>query len=353
MKKICLFLAVLLAILPLASCGEKARYDYDLAPYVDLGEYDPVRAVFDDPSVCTEEMIDSAVFQVCLSYATYSEKEGAAAQYDRVDLTYSILHEGEEVDKQDSYTIVIGSDYYSDVDRALGEALIGAGVGEVRSVTHTFPENDTSLGTWAGMTVTVQGQILKLYQNTIPECTDDFVKQIDGYSFGDVAEFRQAVKEEILVSLADAKKEAVWAAFMEQIKVTEYPEEEVEKYEAIYRQDLQDAADAVGLSFSEYLEKHVMMDADTVEEKIREDARRQVKEDLATVQYSRLIKTQLSQEEYDRDARLLYESEGAADSGFSTFEEFEAHWGKEELRRILLWEKSFEIMVDRAVRIEE
>ena len=218
MKRIvCLMLAVVLALPMFCSCAkEEGRYNYDLSEYISLGQYQPISVYFEDPSVATEEEIDDALFQVMLSYADFKEKEAdaVAERYNSLEMVYDLYYNGEAMEDyhEEEYSIVIGSDNLGDLDYLLGEAFIGAKVGDTKKIEYTFPEDDYSLGFWAGITVEAEGTLTRIYQHNVPECTDEFVRSLEGYSFETIADFREQLAAEIRQAKEEKKADAVYYA---------------------------------------------------------------------------------------------------------------------------------------------
>ncbi len=350
-KMIAAILLVSLFTLLLCACGEQkgsTRYDYDLSEYVELGELDPVHASFADPKVCTEEEIDDAVFQILLTYADFAEKEvQTVEEYDKVVVDYSILHDGKELEEysQSEYSIIVGYDGTGDVDAALAKEMMGKTVGDSCQATYTFPKGDVSLGSWAGVTIEVSGKILGIYQPFVPECTDEMVSEI-GEGFESVQAFRDQLKLDILEQKEERKKTAVLNAFMDAVEVKKYPKEELRAYRENYLNEIRAAAEEADMEYADYLKEYLNLTEDEASEVAQSDAQSRVKNDLACIQASRLLKTTLSDEEYREGLEGYYESEK---DSFDSVEAFEAYYTKAFMTDCILWDKTFVLMVENAV----
>jgi FKBP-type peptidyl-prolyl cis-trans isomerase (trigger factor) len=352
MKRILAMVLGLVLVLPLmVSCG-KVRYDYDLAEYIDLGSYQPVSASFADPSLCTEEEVDHALFQVMLTYALFEKKEGTAELYNKINVEYDIYYEGEPMEDyhKEDYEIVIGSEGSGELDYQLGKEFIGASIGATKEVEYTFPSDDFSLGAWAGMTVTARATLKTVYQQTVPECTDEFVSDLD-QGMETVADFREQLKTDIMSRKEEDKRAAVYRAFIEGVTVKQYPKKELQEYIDSYTKDSKDLAEDLGMSYAEYLQEYLETDVESFEAMAKKEAQENVKVDMACVQVSRLMNTILSEEEYNAGLQVLYDAENTEEE-FSSLKEFEKYHGKNEIRNRLLWKKTFNRMVDEAVRLE-
>lgn len=350
-KKIGMIGLSFLLVFSFVSCGQKEmkRYDFDLAEYVDVGQIDPIHASYPETGVCTEEEIDQAVFQIMLGYSAYEKKaEGAAEEYDRVEVAYDILYEGEPLEEyaDSNYFILIGYESGGDIDYLLGKALIGKGVGETATISYTFPKSDTSLGSWAGKTVEARGTVIAVYDAYPPECTDEFVQSLESFDFVTVQDFRDQLKEDILEQKVEGKKEAVKNAFLSGIQVKKYPEAELQAYIDRFTQELVAAAKEMDLSYGEYIKQYFDVTEDEMNEMAVNDAKERVKNDLACIQTSRLIGTTLTKKEYKEGLARYFEEVG---QDFETIKDFEAYYTYDFMYESICWDKTFDYLVEHAV----
>ncbi|MBR3837081.1 MAG: hypothetical protein IKJ74_02955 [Clostridia bacterium] len=359
-------LALLISLLFVAgasvSCGKSdastERYDYDLSRYIQVGELSELAAAYPDPSVCTTEEVDEAQLQVLLSYASFEEKaQGVVERYNKVEILYQMFRGDEEMKDytEEAYQIIVGSDGFGDMDKLMGETLIGARVGEEREAEYTFPKEDASIGGWAGLTVTLKGKVKAIYQHYLPECNEDFVSGLEGEggTFASVASFRLALEESILSQKAAARDQAVFLAYMDSVEVKKYPKEELNAYVERGWNEATAAAEQLGVPLEQYLAQYLATTEDAYEKLIQEKAKEQTKNDMACIQLSRLMGTELSEAEYKEGLERLFEAEGGVDeSGYGSVEEFEAAYTPKEIRESLLWEKSFQQLVQQVKRLE-
>jgi len=356
MKRILCFFCVLCLTLPFAvSCSEETpakRYDYDLDEYVTVPDPKAVKAVFSDPSVCSDEEIDEAIFQIMLSHASFAKKDGGAVeQYNKVKLSFSMEMDGEileEYSKED-HEIIVGYDGSSAVESALGTALLGKTVGEEASAEYTYPLTAVELGSFAGKTVTVFGEVKEIYQHSIPECTDDFARQFEEEGITSVADLRAYLEGEILSGKQSAKEQAVLNAYLAGVEVKKYPEAEWKAYVDSYMKEIAAAAEQMEVSQEEYITVYLEMTPNEVKEAAENEAKNRVKNDLACVQGSRVMGTTLTEEEYKDGLENYFLNEGG---DFASAEEFEAHYTKEILYESVLWDKTFQKMLETAIRLE-
>jgi len=363
-KKIVLMFVCVALLLPLFSCGEESTdttdqseeifrpvYDYDLSEYIKMGDTVGVRAKYKDDTTCTEEEIDEAIVQVMLSHAAFSLKEGSAELYNKIKIDFTLFLGEEELTDyaQSGYELVIGDRTGGDIEQLLGAQMIGAAVGEERSVAYTYPKT-TDSGVLAGKTVTARGKVLEIYQHTIPECNDAFVQALEGFSFQTVAAFRESVKADILEERREEKLAAVWTAFCETVEVISYPEKELDFYYKDYQQYYQNMAENLEMELSEFVVEYLGIDTETYEENAKSYAQELVKNDMIFTQLSRVMGITLSQEEYESGVDQYFADE---EESFSSREEFISYYTEEVIRQNLIWDKALSCLVEKAVRIEE
>lgn len=343
---------VLAAALLFCACGKEdgVRYNYNLAEYIELPDIRKIEAPFADPNVCTEEEIDYTIHQIMLSYADFAEKEGEAVieEFDKAVVDYKIFQGGEELEEysQPEYGIVIGYDGNGAIDYTLAKELLGKKVGDTCKVNYTFPVDDISLGSWAGVTVECQGTVKGIQRSLVPECTDEFVQQLEKFNFKTVQEFRDQLKLDNLEQKLEAKKELVLDAFIKGVKVKKYPDAEVKSYVEDYITDLKSMADEMEMEYGDYLQEYMQVTEDEINEAALKDARNRVKNDMACIQANRVLKIALTEEEYQEGLQEYFEKEA---DNFANIEEFEAHYSRSFMEDCIRWDKTFEIMVEGAV----
>ena len=189
MKRIFTVFCTFCLLLPcLVSCGGakeevlEKRYDYDLSEYVTIPDPRAIQAEYEDPTVCTPEEIDDAIFQIMLSNAAFTEKEGGTVEnFNKVEVSFTVELDGKVQDSysQENRTIIVGYEGNGDLDFVLGEALLGKAIGETASADYTYPPSALELGSFAGKTVTVKGVVSKIYSHSISEFTEEFVQQMN------------------------------------------------------------------------------------------------------------------------------------------------------------------------------
>lgn len=343
---------VLIGAILLCACGkeEGKMYDYDLSEYIEIPDVRKIEAPFADPNVCTEEEIDYAIHQVMLTYAEFAEKEADTVieKFDKAIVDYKIFQGEDELEEysQTEYGILVGYDGNGAIDYTLAEELLGKKVGDTCKVSYTFPTDDLSLGSWAGVTVECQGTVKKIMRSLVPECTDEFVQQLEKYNFRNVQEFRDQIRMDNMEQKLEAKKELVLEAFFKGVQVKKYPDAEVKSYVEDYITDLKTMADEMDMEYGDYLQEYLQATEDEINDAALKDARNRVKNDMACLQANRVLQITLTEEEYQESLKGYFEQE--ADQ-FENVEEFEAHYTRAFMEDCIRWDKTFEIMVEGAV----
>ncbi len=329
---------------------EEIPYDYDLSEYLLLGDIFSIQAAFEDPSVCTDKEVDAAVFQILLRHATFEEKSGAAERYNKVRIDFSIMWNGktmEDYSKSD-YELVIGMETDNPMETLLGETLMGARVGETRSVEYRYPDAviEEEL---TGKTVKLFATVKAVYQQTIPELIDTFVQTLEGHELNTVQELRESVRGDILEEKEYARIEAVWLALLKDAKVLSYPEKELSDYMAVYRSYYEEMAAGFEVSFPDFISIYMELSEEEFSLQARAFAEEKVKNDMIFTQLVRLQEIELNDEEYQEGAYRYFEKE---EKEFSSFEEFEKYYTKERLFQNLIWDKALLTVAQNAHRLE-
>jgi len=308
-----------------------------------------VQAKFDDPEVCEEKEIDEALFQVMLAGASFEEKTGKAERYDKVKISFTMELEGvlQEKYSREEYEIVIGLDAQEDLEYRMGEKLIGAKTGEIRSMLYTYPET-ASYGDMSGKTVSCYGTVKAIYSAKIPECTDEYVQKLEGFDFQTVAEFREALKKDILKEKESRKVQAVWSAFCDTVEIRKYPEAELSSYMTTYKNYYRDLAEDMKMTLAEFLAEYLETDEESFLKEAEDHAKELVKNDMIFAYLAQKLKVTLSDEEYSAGLREYYENE---ESEFASLDEFVEYYTEENIRRNLIWDKALKLVLENAVAI--
>ncbi len=272
------------------------RVALEVLPTIEIGTFDDIeieRLVADIP----EEDVDAAVKNLADRNRPYTPKQGEAAQGDKVTIDFVGTVEGQ----------TFGGGSAADIDLVLGagsflpgfeEQIIGANVGETRTVAVTFPENYSEsklAGKPAEFTVSVKaiaapGEL---------SLDDAFAKSL---GFEDLAKLRDAVRaslERDCIALSRRKWKRELLDALDRKYAFELPEQLVQReFEGIWQQ-AESERKSLGRSFA---------DEGTTEEAERADyralAERRVRLGLALAEIGEGAGIKVSEDEI---TKVLYE----------------------------------------------
>lgn len=267
-KKICVIAAALASSLLLSACGSKAYLkDIKAEKYVTLGAYVGLKATADKPEV-TQEMVDSYIAQML---ASKTEKipvtdrpvqEGDVANIDFAGYKDGVAFEG---GTGAGFDLTIGSGQFID---GFESGLIGAKVGEKRSLNLTFPD-PYSNPDLAGQPVVFEVTVNSISESRTPELTDELVQQLgsEGYNVGGAktaAELTKWVKttfEEAAQSSYDTEIEDSLAdQLLESSSFQTPPEEMVKRLAANIEQNANARAASANMTLAQYMQAYQGMD---------------------------------------------------------------------------------------------
>lgn len=334
--------------------GETAEhvklYDYDLSQYLTMGEVSPVRAKFDDPTVCTDREVDDAIFQILLRHASFDIAAQRAELYYKVNVDLSVWKDGAVLPQRGKTDceIIIGLYSESEENVVLGGALIGACVGDQRKAEYTYPAQLDG-DELAGQTVELIATVKSIRKHNIPTLIDANVAEMTGNAFTTVKALRESVKQDILLEKKTARAQAVWLAIKEGATVLKYPEKEMQDTLALYYAEYEALAKRFDLTLEQLVTVYMESDMETFAAEAKVYAEEKVKNDMIMTQLVRLLNVTLTEEEYQAGAKEYFEKE--EEGKFATFEEFVEFYTEENLRRNLLWDKALRIAEENAVQI--
>lgn len=231
-------------------------YDIDFTPYLNVPDLSAVKVALADVEACWDQFVKSVRYQNITF--TAADEDDVAALTDQVNIHYKgyaadpdlVLSDltlknmtnivyNEDGSLTAGYDLVLGSDsfigaYESEAHpekntASFEEQLVGAKVGETRTITVTFPDDYGSKelnGTAVKFDVTVNS----LRKGTLPELTDAMVAKHMGEEYPTI----DAAREYIFTYY---KEELAYDAIMDAITVKSYPQDLIDQYIANYISD--------------------------------------------------------------------------------------------------------------------
>ncbi len=233
------------------------NYDIDFAQYLDIPELSSIKASLAELDEVWTSYADAIRYDNVI--LTDASENDVAALVDQVNIHYKgyaasddiVLSEStlagmsnfnydEQGNLLDGYDLVLGSGSFIGAYESeehpeknnLGfeEQLIGAKVGETRTITVTFPDNYGS-EELNGTVVKFDVRINSLQKGTLPELTDEMISEYTGKQYTTISDLQEYINTFYKENLA-------YTAVLDAITVKDYPEEAmnnaIDDYVAIY-----------------------------------------------------------------------------------------------------------------------
>ncbi|MBN2016533.1 MAG: trigger factor [Candidatus Cloacimonetes bacterium] len=149
------------------------EFVFEVNPEIELKEYKNLSIEF-EPEKVTKDMIDGELARLQESYATISDKEGAAEKGDVIN--YRVLkYNGKDVTKKDESSYKVGQGTYG---KAFDDALLGAKKGdEITAMVDLGPQDDKDKPQKKEMVIVVN----EVKNVDLPELNDDFAKEVGDF----------------------------------------------------------------------------------------------------------------------------------------------------------------------------
>ena len=311
--------AAFMAVTIMNRAKGEVPFDYNLSEYVELGEYKDL-PYYNAQIEVTEEEVQTEIDTI-LEYATEVETilEGQVEDGDTINIAFVGKIDGEEFDggTSDSFDLTVGS---TSMIEGFVEGLVGKKIGETVTLNLKFPE-DYGVDELNGKPVVFDVTINNKRVSTVPELTDDFVKENTDFETieelrADIESYIQSSKENQAKSNIQGK---IWQKISEDSNVIKEPEKE--------RQVLVDDAEAIETSYREQAESYSMewpdflsMFMGTDEEgflQIKEEyITNTLKDQLITYAIARAEKINFTSKDFDNELAKLLDESGYTEETF-------------------------------------
>ena len=319
-----------------------------------LGNYKGVEI---SPEVYETEVSDEDVenYIQSLIQQSYTGKEvndRAVRQGDTVDIAYTgyINDETFEGGTSESYKLVIGSGAFIE---GFEDGLIGADKGDDLTLELEFPQNYKNKEL-AGKPVVFEVTVNAIYDNTIPELTDEFARSNFNVLSADELRnnVRSAMESSNEVKNENARTKAAWEKVVSDTIIERYPQDEIDKHINKITEKYETEAISNGLSLSDYLLDNYGMSLDAFNAQAEAYAQEQVKNSMIVNAIAEQEGITLSDQEYDEGVSYYL-----GVSGYSNDEEFKADYGvgieeffgKDALSQAIMLSKVMQFVADNAV----
>lgn len=286
-RKIVVIAAVFASSLLLTACGSKEYLkDIKAEKYVTLGTYTGIEAAVSKPEV-PEDAVDNYIYNNFLEpKAEKVPVTGRAVQEgDVANIDFVGYHDGVAFDggTGTGFDLIIGSGQFIE---GFEEGLIGANIGETRSLNLTFPDPYTN-SDLAGEDVVFEVTVNSISENKAPELTDELVKQLgeDGYNTGgaqtaqELNDWVSSLYEQSVQSTYDNEIETAMAStIMENSTFKDPPEEMVKRFTTSIENNMNARAASLGMTLAQYMQIYQGMDAEAYRAAFDEEGVRMTKQ---------------------------------------------------------------------------
>ncbi|MHB8535163.1 MAG: trigger factor [Sulfuricaulis sp.] len=172
--------------------GEQLEYTVEFEVYPEIKRFDLAGTHIERPQVTvSQEDVDRTLETVRKQRATWKPVEREARLGDRATIDFVGRLNGNEFEggTGSAFPVVLGS---GTLIESLEHGLVGAGKGESRHVTVTFPA-DYRHATLAGQTVDFEVKVIEIAEALLPEVNEAFATEL-GVKDGNVEQLRAEVK---------------------------------------------------------------------------------------------------------------------------------------------------------------
>ena len=217
----------------------------------------------------------------------------------------------------------------------------------------TFPENYNSADL-AGKAVVFKVWIEYTVQYTIPELTDDFVKEalkFDGTASDYKAHIKEQLQAELTAKAEDEALNAVLNKLMENSEVIEYPKQSVDYYYESYIDYYEYYMQLYSMygykfdSLEEFLVAIVGLDKDNWQEQVTDLAKNAVQTSLICYSIAKNQNITVTDEEFNAYVETLIKN-NSSESKQYTADEIIEMYGRQQINETLLFDKVNEFLLD-------
>ena len=346
-KKIFILGVFILAMAGLSACGSASiSYErYDLSEYIKVGDYKGIEV--DDFAInVTQDEIDDQI-QSDLERAATSEKisendtikEGYTTNIDYVGKIDGKKFDGGTAE---GYELKIGSNKFIE---GFEDGLIGKNVGDKVELNLTFPEDYPSKDL-AGQDVEFAITINSATREVVPEYDLDFVKKNTEYDT--VEAYEKAIEKKLYddkeTEARDNQKNEIWSRVLNNTEIIKYPDEIVNQYIKFNDQQMDDLAEAYGMTREELLKKYNFADEEEFAVVNEDNSKLRVKQELLIEYIADKESLEVTNEEVKK-RMAMYESRGYDEAGIEkqTGRHVEGY-----IRTALLYEKVLDFLLENA-----
>ena len=320
--------------------------------YITVGGYKEVEVPdLTEPEEITEDDVDSYIESVLANNTTKEQiTDREVKSGDTVNIDFVGKMNGEEFDGGSSqgWDLEIGSGSFIE---GFEDSVIGHKAGDKYDWNGKFPD-DYGNTEYAGKDVTFTITVNYICGADIqPELTDEFVQTVSDTA-KTVEEYRKEIMDQLTnnntTDYKTSLQENAWEAVLEKVEIKKYPEgaveAEVEKITTYY----QNAAQAYGVEFEDFLSTYYGMTEEDFNEQVQKAAEDTVKQKLMAEAIAKKENLVPTDEEYQAEYEKM-----AEEYGYDSAQELIDVATEEELQSIILIERVKEFLAEHAIQVKE
>lgn len=341
-----MIIACLFTVFGLTGCGSSNPYSkYDLSEYVKLGKYKGLEKSEIDVSVSDEEVDEQIKSNLEDAADTQKKKSGEVQEGDTANIDYKGKLDGKAFDggTAEGYDLEIGSGSFID---GFEDGLIGKKIGKTYDLDLTFPDDYTNEDL-AGKDVVFTVTINYVSVQVVPELTDEWVKE--NSKAKNVEEYKTVIYEQLYESKEDEAKSNIIASLWQQVvddsKIIEYPEEELELYIEKIEEQYETMAESYGISMDDLMAAYNIESDEVYDQKNKEAAEAYIKDQMVMYYIAETEGLTYTDEEADE----LRESIESAGYDEDSFEEYYGQDIESYIDSVLTYSKVGEFIYKKAV----
>lgn len=333
-------------MLGMTGCGSDVSYDdYDLSEYIKVGDYKGLEVAPYSVSVTADE-VDAKIQSVLEESATTQDLDSDTAiiDGDNVNIDYTGKVDGKTFDggSAEGYDLVIGSGSFID---GFESGIVGKKVGEKFDIKVTFPadyQEESLQGKDAVFTVKVNSAT----REKVPEYNLDFVKNTTEY--GSLEEYESYIEKNLYdekeQEAVNNQKTTLWSEVLENTEVKKYPERELNHYIEFNSAQMDDMAEAYGMSREDLLASYDFGDEEEFAAVNEDSSKLRVKQEML-IEY--IVDKEGLEYTKDEENKMIKEYE---DAGYDekTIESQTGRNMSDYMRMEILYQKVLDFLLENA-----
>lgn len=330
----------------LSACGSNVSYDdYDLSEYIKVGDYKGLKVAPYNISV-TEDEVDTKIKSNLEEAATTKEldKKTEIADGDTVNIDYVGKIDGKEFNggSAEGYDLTIGSGTFIS---GFESGIVGKKVGEKFELNLTFPD-DYKEESLKGKDVVFSVTVNSAKREETPEYNIDFVQNTTDYETLEEYEksVEKALYEEKEQEAIDNQKATLWSDLLENTEVEQYPERELNYYIQFNSDQMDEMAEAYGMSREDLLASYDFGDEDEFAAVNEDSSKLRVKQEMLIEYIAQKESLKCDSKEIDKQIEQ-YENAGYDDKTVKSQTGLEM---EDYVRVELLYQKVLEFLLENA-----